>query len=63
MILRSFFGVTMYLIVMVIAGVMLTAFGLIFLLLIPFVGLPHHRRMQLKSLLRQAASLPARYRV
>lgn len=63
MILRSVFGFLMYLMVMVIVGVILVAVGVLFLLMIPFVGLPHHRRMQLKSFLRQVSSLPARYRV
>jgi hypothetical protein len=63
MIARNFFGFIIYLMVMVVIAVMMAAVGLIYLLLIPFVGLPHHRIMQLKSFLRQVPSLPARYRV
>jgi len=63
MILRSFFGFIIYLVVLALVLVLLAAAGVIYLLCIPFVGMPHHRRMQLRYFLRQVPALPARYRV
>jgi len=63
MILRSLLGFIVNLIVMAVIAVLLVVVGMLYLLLLPFVGLPHHRRLQLKALLRQIWVLPARYRV
>ncbi|MBN1266535.1 MAG: hypothetical protein JXA25_13650 [Anaerolineales bacterium] len=63
MVLRSLLGFIINLVVLAVIAVLLVVFGVLYLLFIPFVGLPHHRRMQLRALLRQIWVLPARYRV
>lgn len=63
MILRSLVGFIAYILIMAVTIALLIPVGVIFLLLTPFLGFPAHRRMQMKSLLRQLPSLPGRYMV
>ncbi|GEM_PF-1126398 len=63
MMIRSLVGFIVYVLIMAVTLALLIPIGVIFLLLVPFIGLPEHRRMQLKSLLRQLPSLPGRYMV
>jgi hypothetical protein len=63
MLLRSLFGFLAYILIMTVTLALLIPVGAVFLLLTPFIGFPAHRRMQLKSLLRQLPSLPGRYMV
>lgn len=63
MMIRSLVGFIAYVLIMAVTLALLIPIGVIFLLLVPFIGFPEHRRMQLKSLLRQLPSLPGRYMV
>ncbi|MBN1532980.1 MAG: hypothetical protein JXA20_09985 [Spirochaetes bacterium] len=63
MLLRSLAGFLSYIVIMAVTLALLVPVGVIFLLLTPIIGFPAHRRMQLKSLLRQLPSLPGRFMV
>lgn len=63
MIIRSMIGFLLYVIIMAVLLVVALAGGIVFLLLTPLIGFPHHRRMQLKSLILRLPALPARYTV
>jgi hypothetical protein len=63
MFIRSIPGFLAYILIMAATLALIIPAGIVFLALTPVMGFPAHRRMQLKSLLRQLPALPGRYMV